>query len=65
MVNTLELPIRHALRTQSLDDPCSAYEHHFGALPPWMEELSSAAAGSLARQALRAGVPLAQADQVS
>ncbi|MEF8767795.1 MAG: hypothetical protein ABTS16_22160 [Candidatus Accumulibacter phosphatis] len=61
MVITLELPVWH----RSFDDPLSAYEKHFGALPAWFEEVSRPVALSLARQALRAGVPLTPADHLS
>ena len=60
MVLTLELPIRH-----TSPDPLSAYESRFGALPSWLEEIAPGAARSLARQALRAGVPLTPADDLS
>ncbi|HMV01221.1 MAG TPA: hypothetical protein PKD04_09075 [Rhodocyclaceae bacterium] len=61
MVITLELPVRH----RSFDDPFFAYERQFGALPAWFEEIRPPLALSLARQALRAGVPLTPADHLS
>lgn len=61
MVITLELPVRQ----RSFDDPISAYERHFGALPAWFEEVCPPLALSLARHALRAGVPLTPADHLS
>lgn len=58
MVLTLELPIRPARL-----DPIAGYEHRFGALPCWFDELPSDEALALARLALRRGTPLAAADQ--
>ncbi len=65
MVITLELPIRHTAKHVVPTDPFSAYEVRFGALPTWLEEIPRGAARSLARQALRAGVPLTPADDLS
>lgn len=65
MVITLELPIRHSAKELVPADPFSAYEARFGALPTWLEGIPRGVARSLARQALRAGVPLTPADAVS
>jgi hypothetical protein len=58
---TVELPTWY----RPSDDPVSAYERHFGALPVWVEDLSGRVVLSLARQALRAGVPLTPVDNLS
>lgn len=65
MVITLELPIRHTTKAAVPSDPFRAYELRFGPLPAWLEEVAPSAARWLARQALRAGVPLTQADDLS
>ena len=65
MVITLELPIRHTAKEVVASDPFRNYEVRFGALPIWLEDIAPGAARSLARQALRAGVPLTPADDLS
>lgn len=73
MVLTLELPIRRltinptiALTVNSAvtpaADPRYDYESRFGALPGWLDELSTTEARALVRSALRRGRPLAAAD---
>lgn len=71
MVFTLELPIPAAPfaatinTTRTGDDPLHAYAERFGALPAWFDEISAGSARTLARQALRRGVPLTPADYLS
>ena len=60
-VETIKLPTWQ----RPSDDPLSAYERRFGALPTWVEDLSARVVFSLARQALRAGVPLTPVDNLS
>ncbi|MCE1172219.1 hypothetical protein [Azovibrio restrictus] len=57
MVITLELPFVQP-------DPLQGYVRRFGDLPAWFDELSPGTARQLARQALRRGTPLAQADHL-
>lgn len=61
MVITLELAIRQPAR----ENPLATYASRFGALPAWFAEISPSIARALARQALRAGVPLTAADHLS
>ena len=66
MVLTLELPIRPRIAAvPATTHPLQAYASRFGALPAWFDELSPGRARSLALGALRQGVPLAAADQLS
>jgi len=60
MVLTLELPIRPAAI-----DLFANYERRFGALPRWLDEVPSADARYLLRQALRRGAPIVPADYLA
>lgn len=62
MVLTLELPIRPVAIDRFFSDPRASYESRFGALPGWLDELSTGEARALLRHALRRGAPLAPAD---
>ena len=65
MVITLELPVRRVPPTHHANDPLAAYVARFGALPPWLEELTAPTARALAHGALRRGEPLTPADYLS
>lgn len=49
-------------RFSLLDEALQTYEHRFGALPEWLDELSGGRVLALLRQALGRGAPLSAAD---
>ena len=64
MILTLEIPFFPPIlpHTTPPADPLTAYEHRFGALPHWLDELSESSARRLVRQALQRGEPLTAAE---
>lgn len=61
MIICIESPFR---RIPTPGDLRLSYEHRFGALPDWLEDLSSGRIAALLSHALRRGTPLNAADVV-